>query len=208
MSISLCKSSVHRMTCTAVALCAMFGTASAMAITISYSGSGAVTGPAQAPPTLTGLQMTAATSSFTIGGSAGWGVDKLFSFNLPTLTGGGTFNFTHGSSGFGGTFISARASTTSPTTLQYTVSGGTGIYAGYAGIGFGYGITIGDPFSLPTGNVSFTEGGFFNISPVPEPASGLLLTLGLGSALLWRRRVLAASLATLVVPFTAQSLRQ
>lgn len=192
MTTSLCKITCYRLTRTAVVLSAMLGACSAMAITISYSGSGAVTGPAQAPPTLTGLQLTAATSSFTVGGSAGWGVDKLFSFNLPSLTGGGSFNFTNGSSSFGGTFTSARASTTAPTTLQYTVTGGTGIYAGYAGIGFGYGITLGDPFSLPAGNVSFTEGGFFNISPVPEPASGLLLTLGLG-ALLWRRRVAAAN---------------
>jgi len=191
MTISLCKTSFYRITRTAVALSTLLGTASAMAITVVYSGSGTVTGPAQAPPTLTGLQLTAATSSFTIGGTTGWGVDKLFTFNLPSLTGGGTFNFTNGSSSFGGTFTSARANTTAPTTLQYTVTGGTGIYAGYAGIGFGYGVTIGDPFSLPAGNVSFSEGGFFNISPVPEPASGVLLAAGLGAALLWRRRALA-----------------
>ena len=58
----------------------------------------------------------------------------------------------------------------------------------YTGSGFGYGSTLGNPFALPGGPVSFTEGGFFNITPVPEPASVVLLAMGVASTLMWRRR--------------------
>jgi hypothetical protein len=170
------------------ALTALLASGTAMAITLAFSGSGLVTGPAQTPPVLTGLALSAATSNFSIDGDTTWKVDKLFFFDTALLSGGGTFNFSNGTSSFGGTFVSARASTTAPTTLTYTVTGGTGAYAGYTGIGFGFGTTIGNPFALPNAVVSFTEGGFFNISPVPEPSSLLLLSLGLTSAALWRRR--------------------
>jgi hypothetical protein len=169
-------------------LAALLASGAATAITLAYSGSGAVTGPAQTPPVLTGLTLSAATSSFTIGADPTWRVDKLFFFNTATLTGGGSFTFSNASSSFSGTFVSTRASTTSPTTLVYTVTGGTGAYAGFVGDGIGYGTTIGNPFGLPAAVVSFTEGGFFNISAVPEPASALLLSLGAASIALWRRR--------------------
>ena len=189
MTIAQHGSRWRRLIRTGGALAALLGSASAMAITIAYSGSGAVSGPAQTPPVLTGLTLTSAPSVFPVGVEAGWSVDKLFFFNTATLIGGGSFNFSNGVSSFGGTFTSARANGTAPTSLVYTVTGGTGAYAGYTGVGFGYGSTVGNPFALPAAAVTFTEGGFFNISPVPEPGSALLLALGLGSALLWRRGV-------------------
>jgi hypothetical protein len=56
------------------------------------------------------------------------------------------------------------------------------------GTGISTGATVGNPFSLPAGPVSFNESGVFNLSPVPEPASALLMALGLCMAAAGRLR--------------------
>jgi hypothetical protein len=163
------------------------GAASAMAITINFSGSGLVTGPAQTPPVLSGLTMGSATSDYIVAGEGGWHVDKVFSFNVATLVGGGNWTLSNGSSSLTGMFTSSRADSTSPTALLYTVTGGTGSFAGYTGSGVATGSTAGNPFGLPAAVVTFTESGAFNVSAVPEPAMGWLLAAGL-AAVAWRVR--------------------
>ena len=165
------------------------GAASVTALPITFSGSGPVTGPAQTPPILTGLMLTGATSNYTVDGDSSWFADKLFNFNTATLMGGGTWTFSNGISSLTGSFTSSRVSSTSPLDLLYTVTGGSGIYAGYIGTGTATGATIGNPISLPNGPVSFRESGNFNLTQVPEPASGLLLTIGLVGMALRRRTV-------------------
>jgi len=167
----------------------LLAAAQAGAVTIAFTGSGTVAGPAQVFPVLNGLTLSSATSNYTVGGQSGWHVDKLFNFNVVTLVGAGTFTFTNGGNSFSGTFTSSKADAAAPADLFYSVSGGTGTFAGLVGSGTASGITEGNAFGLPAALVTFSETGSFNLTPIPEPATVLLLAVGLaGTALRLRRR--------------------
>ena len=171
-----------------IPLAVLAGATQAAALTIAFSGSGTVAGSAQVFPVLSELTLSAATSTYTLGGQSGWHVDKLFSFNAVSLVGSGTFTFTSGNDSLSGTFTSAKASALSPTDLVYAVAGGTGSFANYSGSGTSSGITEGNAFGLPAALVTFTETGSLNLTPIPEPATVLLLAAGLaGTALRLRR---------------------
>lgn len=174
------------------ALALLAGTAAAAPVSLAFSGSGAVTGPAQAFPVLSGLSMISATSDYIVDGDDGWHVEKSFGFNVATLTGGGSFTLSDGIDSLSGTFTSSRASSTAPTDLFYTVTGGSGRFAGFVGTGVASGATVGNAFGLPTAAVSFRESGVFNVSAVPEPTTGLLLMAGLAALVLRPVRRVAA----------------
>ena len=170
-------------------LALLFGSAQAAAVSVAFNGSGTVAGAAQVFPVLSGLTMSAATSTYTVGGESGWHVDKVFGFNVVSLVGAGTFTLSGTGSSLSGTFTSSKADAAAPTALSYTVLAGTGTFAGYSGSGTSTGTTDGNAFALPGALVTFTESGSFNITPIPEPATALLLAAGLaGTALRLRRR--------------------
>jgi hypothetical protein len=168
----------------------LLAAAQAEAVAIAFSGSGTVAGGPQVVPVLSGLTLSSATSNYTVnGGQSGWHVDKLFDFNVASLVGFGTFTLANGADSFSGTFTSSKANAAAPTDLFYSVNSGTGTFAGWVGSGTSSGITEGNAFGLPAALVTFTETGSFNLTPIPEPATVLLLAVGLaGTALRLRRR--------------------
>ncbi len=167
----------------------VFSAAQAEAVAIAFSGSGTVAGGPQVVPVLSGLTLSSATSNYTVNGQSGWHVDKLFDFNVASLVGFGTFTLANGADSFSGTFTSSKANAAAPTDLFYSVNSGTGTFAGWVGSGTSSGITEGNAFGLPAAIVTFTETGSFNLTPIPEPATVLLLAVGLaGTALRLRRR--------------------
>ena len=156
---------------------------SAAAVTISFSGSGLVTGPAQVPPTFTDLHVDPATSSYTFGGIAGWTLDALFSFNLATLSGSGSGVFAHGGDSLKFNMSSTTPSLGAPLDLVYTITGGTGAFAGFIGSGSSQVQLLGNPLGLPD-PIPFTESNGTLTVAIPEPSELALLVAGLGALLM------------------------
>src|SRR5689334_11765976 len=60
---------------------------------------------------------------------------RLSSFNAATLTGSGSGTFEHGTDALDFTFTSSAAALGQPLSLVYTITGGSGVFAGYTGAG-------------------------------------------------------------------------
>lgn len=166
--------------------------AQAQAQTINFSGSGVVNGPAQVPPVFSGLTIGPGDASYTFNGQTGWTIDVVFGGNL-TPTGGYEGTMT-GSFVRGADSLLFSGTQSAPLlgqliTLTYTVTGGSGVYAGLVGSGSSSVNLLGNPFGLPTPVPFIEANGVLNLRPVPEPGSWALWLGGLaGLAALTRRR--------------------
>lgn len=165
--------------------------AQAGGLTLAFSGSGVVNGPAQTPPNFVGLSIGPADASYTLGGETGWTIDVLFGGALGPEGGysgtmSGSFQRGADSLLFTGTQSSMQLG--QPIALSYSITGGTGAYAGYEGFGTSVVILQGNPLGLPV-PVPFIEiGGVLQLQPIPEPATWALWTLGLAGMLAAARR--------------------
>lgn len=156
----------------------------AWATPTSYTGAGTV-GPVS-PPSSSGSAVFVANGSYSFTGLGSFELLSSFIFNMTTGTGTGGFEFTQGSNSFSGTIATASA----PVALgpgfeiQYTVTSGTGLFAGTTGGGNGLIRIVSDITGAPP--YSYIEAGIMNVTAIPEPATALLM-LGGVAALLGRR---------------------
>ena len=161
---------------------------SAGALTVHFSGSGEVSGPAQVPPVFTGLTVLPASTAYTFEGVAGWTLAATFEFNVATLTGSGSGTFAHGADSITAAFTSTTAALGAPLFLTYTVTGGTGAFAGMAGTGTSQVQLLGNPLGLPTPVPFLDAEGVLNLSAIPEPSELALIGSGLALLALRARR--------------------
>lgn len=155
----------------------------AQALVLAVSGSGVVQGPTPMPPDFSGLSIGPGNASYLLGGVTGWSIDVAFDGQLMTTeidgnlafggwTGTMSGRFLRGGDSISFTGTQSSAGLEEPIALQYTVTGGTGLYAGYLGSGSSSVALVGNPFSLPTPVPLREFGGVLNLQPVPEPAAG------------------------------------
>src|SRR4029450_1198275 len=123
---------------------------SAGALTVHFSGPRAARGPPQVPPVFSGLTVLPASTAYTFEGIAGWTLAAAFEFNVATLTGSGSGTFAHGADSITAAFTSTTPSLGAPLFLTYTVTGGTGAFAGMVGTGTSPVQLLGNPLGLPT----------------------------------------------------------
>lgn len=156
----------------------------AFADPVAYTGSGSV-GPVT-PVSPSGSAVFAATGSYSFGVLGSFDLLSSFVFNAVSGTGTGGFEFAQGGNSFSGTIATAAA----PVALgpgfeiSYTVTGGTGSFAGATGGGNGLIRIVSDITGAPP--YSYIEAGIMNVTAIPEPATALLM-LGGVAALLGRR---------------------
>ncbi len=160
----------HPRTRAAAVLLALAGGA-AQALAASYAGSGIV---ANIGPPVGSVQSLLASSSggYTLAGSGGWSLSAPFDFDFATGSGVGSFSLTRGADTLTGTLLTALGPPGS-FALAYTVTGGTGQFAGASG----------DISSLVTliegvGPDAFSYAEIGVITVVPEPASWALMLGG------------------------------
>lgn len=139
------------------------------ASTVSFQGGGNVS-PIGAPDASGNLPLLA-TGSYSFDGVPGWELVSPFSFNLATGLGSGTFSFNTLTDSIFGSLLSTATAT--GFSLQYSILGGTGTFAGARGSGSSVVTLLGDPNQPPT---PYIESGSFS---VPEPGTLTLLGLGL-----------------------------
>jgi hypothetical protein len=168
--------------------------APAAALTLAFEGQGLVQGPAPALPFIEGLRIGPLDALYTLGGEPGWTIDVLFG-GVITPTGGWegqmAGEFRRGADSLQFTGTQAAALLGEPIALSYTVTGGSGAYAGLVGSGISLVQLMGNPLALPA-PVPFMEfDGVLNLQPVPEPGTWALWALGLaGVAARCRRAAL------------------
>ena len=156
----------------------------AFADPVAYTGSGTV-GPVT-PVGPTGSAVFTASGTYSFGSLGSFELLSSFVFNAVSGTGTGGFEFAQGSSFFGGTITTTAA----PVALglgfeiSYTVTGGSGSFAGATGGGNGLIRIVSDITGAPP--YSYLEAGIMNVTAIPEPATALLM-LGGVAALLGRR---------------------
>jgi hypothetical protein len=153
--------------------------------TFTFTGNGAVA-PTGAPDAFGNLPVAVVNTSYSFTGYSGvWTLLAPFTFNLGTQAGSGAFSFSQGANSLSGTLATAAAPVAQGPgfELTYTVTSGTGVFAGLVGGGSSLVRLLGDISSPPT---PYLEAGIFALA-VPEPATWLLMGGG-ALALAWRRR--------------------
>lgn len=172
------------------ALAGAAGTAPAAApISFAYTGNGTITsvpcGPTCLISTVVGVANDWAGMASPIPGS--WDVSVTQVVDLAAMTFTGSFSFVDnsGPNSFGGTLVGSFAPM-SMTVIEgdsvFTVTGGSGMFAGSTGIGQ-------NNFYADLAAGQYVEAGRFDITPVPEPATWVLLASGLFALSALRRRV-------------------
>jgi hypothetical protein len=163
----------------------------AMAATLTYSGTGQVS-PA-GPPVggLLPLMVITPTTAYAFSDGRTWQLEALFTSDLSTGTGNGTFTFFTGTDSVFGTIASNGDLATGQFLLSYSVSGGTGGYQGFVGSGSSTVQLLGDPFNPPT---PYSESGSLNVAQAPEPTALAPIALGLLAILSGRRKVRVSSI--------------
>ncbi|WP_326532841.1 PEP-CTERM sorting domain-containing protein [Pseudorhodoferax sp.] len=158
----------------------------AFAQTFIFTGAGALS--ETSPPDAMGdwgLQANGAAYSFE-GYAGSWTLLANFVYNVNSNLGSGSFSFSQGADSLTGTLSSSGSVIAQGAgfDIVYTVTGGTGVFAGLTGGGNSVARLLGNPNDPPP--VSFFEAGIMNLQAIPEPQTGLLLAAGLGF-LAWRR---------------------
>ena len=149
--------------------------------TVTFAGSGLVTGPAQVPPVFTQLRIEPATTLYTFNGVSGWTLDVLFQFNAATLSGSGAGTFAKGVDSLAFTITSTTASLGAPLALSYVINGGSGSFAGVSGTGGSQVQLLGDPLGLPTPIPFIESNGMLTLAAIPEPSQLALFAVGLAA---------------------------
>lgn len=147
----------------------------AQAQSFSFTGSGQVT--PTGPPSGTGdLPLVVINTAYDLPGAGTWLLQSSFVSNLVTGLGAGTFTFSLGADSLSGTLATAAAPVAGGTgfELSYTVTSGTGAYAGLTGSGTSLVRLLDDINGPPP--FDYLEAGIMTL--VPEPASALLLLAG------------------------------
>lgn len=193
----------HPQTLVAAAALAVLIATPVQALTLEFSGSGVVQGsppPESDPGRFDDLRIGPADASYTLGGVTGWAIDVSFQGSTPWVfepdigyvflgswSGGMNGRFVRGEDSLSFTGDQFTNNILGPISVTYTITGGTGAFAGYTGTGSSYVQLLGNPFGLPT-PVPFQEyGGVLTLQPVPEPQAWALMAAGL-LGLAWRRR--------------------
>jgi hypothetical protein len=162
--------------CSSALMAHAFWSVTAMAATLTYSGRGQVA-PAGLPVgSELPLMVITPTTSYAFSDGRTWQLQALFTSDLNTGAGAGTFTFLTGADSLSGTIAASGNLATGQFLLSYTISGGTGSYQGFVGSGSGTVQLLGDPFSPPT---PYSESGSLDVGPAPEPAPFALVALGL-----------------------------
>ena len=158
------------------------------ALTVHFSGSGEVTGPAPSGPLFTDLTVLPASTAYTFEGVTGWTLSSSFEFDASTLTGAGSGTFAHGADSITATFTSTTPQLGAPLFLTYTVTGGTGAFAGMVGTGSSQVQLLGNPLGLPTPIPFIDSEGVLTLAAVPEPSELALVASGLALLAAFARR--------------------
>ena len=161
----------------------------ALANTVGFFGDGLVT--ATGAPDMDGNlpQAVIEPTDYDFGNGQTWHLSATFSFNLPTGLGSGLFTFADGVDALTGTVTTRQDHVDlSMFALTYLVSSTSGIFAGFTGSGSSTVQLLGDPRDPSTPRIPFIEHGSFNLTPVPEPGSLVLIGLGLAGIVVSRQR--------------------
>ena len=160
-------------------------------LVLPFAGTGAVTpGPNFDPNApVWPLQVLPLLTDYTLAGNQGWTMSSDFAFSFITNTGSGTFAL---ADAFGNSLLGGIATVLDPSNgpfggfdITYTVSGGTGSFAGFLGTGFSEVVLLAPPVSFP---LPFNESGTFFQNAVSEPPVLALALLGLTGLVATRRR--------------------
>jgi MYXO-CTERM domain-containing protein len=160
-------------------------------LVLPFAGTGAVTpGPGFDPNApVWPLQVLPVLTDYTLAGQPGWTMSSDFAFSFITNTGSGTFAM---ADAFGNSMAGTIATVLDPSNgpfggfdITYTVSGGTGSFAGFLATGFSEVVLDAPPVDFP---LPFHESGTIFQNAVSEPPALALALLGLVGLIASRRR--------------------
>jgi hypothetical protein len=154
----------------------------------SVTGFGSITETMPVDPMTGNWLLQANSNNYALSGIAGsWTLQSDFVFNVNTLFGSGVFSIAQGANSVTGTLSTQGANVAlgSGFILDYTVTSGTGMFAGLVGGGNSFVRLTSNPNTLP---VSYIEAGIMSLQPIPEPETALLLAGGLALLALRRMR--------------------
>jgi hypothetical protein len=141
-----------------------------------------VNGPAQTPPFFSGLVIGPADASYVLNGQTGWTINVSFGGALTPqggYSGSMSGSFVRGADSLSFTGSQFTALLGQPIALSYTVTGGTGAFAGLVGSGSSSVTLLGNPFGLPSPVPFIETDGVLQLAPIPEPATLWLWAAGL-----------------------------
>lgn len=150
----------------------------------TFTGQGQVI-PTGAPSPSGDLPLVVVNTTYDLPGAGIWSLQSGFVFNLVTGAGTGSFQFSQGTNSFFGTLTTQQAvvAGTAGFEIGYSVTGGTGQFAGVTGSGSSLTQLL-DPLTGPP-PYDYLEAGIMSL--VPEPAALLLMLAGVAGLAAWRR---------------------